>query len=194
MLTNKGKYGLKALVHLAGLPLDATAQSMEIATAESIPKKFLDAILGDLRNAGLVLARKGKNGGYRLSRPASEIMAGDAIRALDGPLAPIGCVKLRKVAERYCRTNRKLVVRAVHGGELGHQGHVTRSNALDRAERLELGEGEVLHDQPTCFSPPLRTPPTASGTIAAARSDRPNRCCSPSRSIGSTSHACRTGW
>ncbi len=91
MLTNKGKYGLKALVHLAGLPRDATAQSAEIATAEAIPKKFLDAILGDLRNAGLVLARKGKNGGYRLARPADEIMAGAAIRALDGPLAPIGC-------------------------------------------------------------------------------------------------------
>ncbi len=91
MLTNKGKYGLKALVHLAGLGPEATAQSLEIATAESIPKKFLDAILGDLRNAGLVVARKGKNGGYRLSRPPAEIMAGDAIRALDGPLAPIGC-------------------------------------------------------------------------------------------------------
>lgn len=91
MLTNKGKYGLKALVHLAGLPPDTTAQSLEIATAEAIPKKFLDAILGDLRNAGLVVTRKGKNGGYRLARPADQIMAGAAIRALDGPLAPIGC-------------------------------------------------------------------------------------------------------
>ena len=59
MLTNKGKYGLKALVHLAGLAPEATAQSLEIATAEAIPKKFLDAILGDLRSAGLVVARKG---------------------------------------------------------------------------------------------------------------------------------------
>lgn len=91
MLTNKGKYGLKALVHLAGLPPEETAQSLEIATAQAIPKKFLDAILGDLRNAGIVVARKGKNGGYRLARPPSEIMAGAAIRALDGPLAPIGC-------------------------------------------------------------------------------------------------------
>ncbi len=91
MLTNKGKYGLKALVHLAGLEPGTTAQSLEIATAEAIPKKFLDAILGDLRNAGLIVARKGKNGGYRLALPPSEIMAGAAIRALDGPLAPIGC-------------------------------------------------------------------------------------------------------
>ena len=91
MLTNKGKYGLKALVHLAGLAPGATAQSGEIAQAEAIPKKFLDAILGDLRNAGLVATRKGKNGGYRLARPPAEIMAGIAIRALDGPLAHIGC-------------------------------------------------------------------------------------------------------
>ena len=91
MLTNKGKYGLKALVHLAGLPPGETAQSLGIAQAEGIPKKFLDAILGDLRNAGLVVTRKGKHGGYRLAHPPTEIMAGAAIRALDGPLAPIGC-------------------------------------------------------------------------------------------------------
>lgn len=91
MLTNKGKYGLKALVHLAALPPGQTAQSVEIATANNVPKKFLDAILGELRVAGMIVTRKGKNGGYMLSRPAAEIMAGAAIRALDGPLAPIAC-------------------------------------------------------------------------------------------------------
>lgn len=91
MLTNKGKYGLKALVHLAALPPGQTAQSVEIATANNVPKKFLDAILGELRVAGMIVTRKGKNGGYMLSRPACEIMAGAAIRALDGPLAPIAC-------------------------------------------------------------------------------------------------------
>ncbi|HEX4768751.1 MAG TPA: Rrf2 family transcriptional regulator [Lichenihabitans sp.] len=91
MLTNKGKYGLKALVHLAALPPGQTAQSIEIAVANAIPKKFLDAILGELRVAGMIVTRKGKNGGYMLSRPPDEIMAGAAIRALDGPLAPIAC-------------------------------------------------------------------------------------------------------
>ncbi len=91
MLTNKGKYGLKALVHLAALPPGRTAQSVEIANANAIPKKFLDAILGELRVAGMIVTRKGKNGGYMLSRPPDEIMAGAAIRALDGPLAPIAC-------------------------------------------------------------------------------------------------------
>ena len=91
MLTNKGKYGLKALVHLAALPPGQTAQSVEIATANNVPKKFLDAILGELRVAGMIVTRKGKKGGYMLSRPPTDIMAGAAIRALDGPLAPIAC-------------------------------------------------------------------------------------------------------
>jgi Rrf2 family protein len=91
MLTAKGKYGLKALVHLARLPPGETTQSQEIAAANNVPKKFLDAILGDLRNAGIVHSRKGPGGGYRLARAAREIKVGNVIRTLDGPLAPIAC-------------------------------------------------------------------------------------------------------
>ena len=91
MLTNKGKYGLKALVHLAGLPNGASAQSNEIARTNNIPKKFLDTILGELRLGGFVQSKKGKGGGYMLARRADEIFVGAAIRTLDGPLAPIGC-------------------------------------------------------------------------------------------------------
>ena len=54
MLTMKGKYGLKAMLHLAGQPAERLTQSEEIATAHGISKKFLDAILGDLRGAGFV--------------------------------------------------------------------------------------------------------------------------------------------
>lgn len=91
MLTNKGKYGLKAMVHLAGLPPGHPALVAEIAEANTIPKKFLDAILGELRTSGFVHSKKGRGGGYVLARPATEIMVGSIIRALDGPLAPIGC-------------------------------------------------------------------------------------------------------
>lgn len=91
MLTNKGKYGLKALVHLAGKPTGELALASEIATVNNIPKKFLDGILSDLRTAGLVEARKGPGGGYRLARPAEEIGVGEATRVLDGALAPIAC-------------------------------------------------------------------------------------------------------
>ena len=91
MLTNKGKYGLKAMVHLARLAPGTMMQSAEIAAAETISKKFLDAILLDLRNAGFVRSKKGPGGGYTLARDASEIVVGAVVRALDGPLAPIAC-------------------------------------------------------------------------------------------------------
>ena len=94
MLTNKGKYGLKAMVHLAGLEPDALAQAADIAESNSISKKFLDHILTELRRAGLVYSKKGKGGGYALARPAHEIRVGAIVRALDGPLAPIPCASV----------------------------------------------------------------------------------------------------
>ena len=100
MLTAKGKYGLKAMVHLAGVPEGRRTLSEEIATAHSISKKFLDAILGDLRNAGFVHARKGRGGGYALSRPPADIRVGHILRVLDGPLAPIPCAS--RTAYRRC--------------------------------------------------------------------------------------------
>ncbi|MFG1428239.1 RrF2 family transcriptional regulator [Roseixanthobacter glucoisosaccharinicivorans] len=91
MLTKKGKYGLKAAVHLARLAPGDSVQVADIAEANQIPKKFLDVILGELRNAGMLSSKKGRTGGYRLARPAEEIIVGDLIRALDGPLAALPC-------------------------------------------------------------------------------------------------------
>lgn len=91
MLTKKGKYGLKALVDLARLEPGETAFITEIAQRNNIPKKFLDTILLELRNAGMLRSKKGPGGGYSLSRPAAEIRIGHVIRTLDGPLAPIRC-------------------------------------------------------------------------------------------------------
>jgi Rrf2 family protein len=91
VLTNKGKYGIKAMIHLAGLDADETAQIAEIAQRNNISKKFLDAILLDLRNAGMLRSKKGPGGGYALAKPARAITVGAVIRALDGPIAPIEC-------------------------------------------------------------------------------------------------------
>lgn len=91
MLTKRGKYGIKALAALAELEPGQLAIVGTIAEANNIPKKFLDAILGELRNAGFVHSRKGKAGGYALARPAEDIMVGHIVRVLDGPLAPIPC-------------------------------------------------------------------------------------------------------
>ena len=101
MLTAKGKYSLKALAHLATLKPGTTTQAIDIAEAHNIPKKFLDAILGDLRNAGIVFSKKGPGGGYMLARAASEIKIGHVIRTIDGPLAPIACAS--RTAYQPCR-------------------------------------------------------------------------------------------
>ena len=93
VLTKKGKYGLKAMVHLAGLEPDGLAQVADIAKTNSISKKFLDHILTELRHAGLVYSKKGKGGGYALARPAHEIRVGAIVRALDGPLAPFNALR-----------------------------------------------------------------------------------------------------
>ncbi len=100
MLTAKGKYGLKALAHLATLRPGETTQAIEIAEAHNIPKKFLDAILGDLRNAGIVFSKKGPGGGYMLARSPGDIEIGQVIRTIDGPLAPIACAS--RTAYRPC--------------------------------------------------------------------------------------------
>jgi Rrf2 family protein len=91
MLTKKGKYGLKAMVYLANFEPGQPVPVTEIATTQNIPKKFLDAILCELRHAGFVYSKMGKGGGYTLAKPAREATAGAVIRAIDGPLAPIPC-------------------------------------------------------------------------------------------------------
>lgn len=91
MLTMKGKYGLKAMVHLAGVEPGKPELISAVAEENTISKKFLDTILNELRGAGLVRSKKGKGGGYMLAKPASEIAVGEIIRVLDGPLAPIDC-------------------------------------------------------------------------------------------------------
>ena len=90
MLSQRGRYALKALLNLArhsGGQRDVGAISAE----ENIPRKFLEAIMSDLRRAHLVESIRGKLGGYRLARPADLITFGEVMRATNGPLALISC-------------------------------------------------------------------------------------------------------
>jgi Rrf2 family protein len=91
VLTKKAKYALKALAYLAKYQPGQSVAIKEIALAQEIPKKFLDAILCELRVAGLVESKMGKGGGYTLARPATDISVGDVVRVIDGTLAPIAC-------------------------------------------------------------------------------------------------------
>ena len=92
MLTRKSKYGLKALLMLAEKAGRGPVSISELAEQQGIPAKFLEAILLDLKRHGFLQSKKGKGGGYALSRPPSEIMVGQIIRVLEGPLALVPCV------------------------------------------------------------------------------------------------------
>lgn len=92
MLSKKTKYGLQALVYLAREYGRGPLLISELAEREGIPKKFLEAILLQLKNAGILQSRKGKGGGYSLGKRPEEITVGQAVRILEGPLAPVPCV------------------------------------------------------------------------------------------------------
>ena len=89
-ISQRGLYALKALIHLAERWDGGTVSTHEIAEREGIPEKFLEAILLALKNARIVKSRRGRDGGYELRRPPAEIVVGDVVRLLDGPLAPFG--------------------------------------------------------------------------------------------------------
>lgn len=100
MLPMKSRYALKALVYLALRQHDGPVLISTIAEAEGIPRKFLEAILLELRNQGVLASRRGKHGGYTLLLPAERILLGDVIRSLTGPLAPLPC--LSRTAYQRC--------------------------------------------------------------------------------------------
>src|SRR5437868_9041649 len=99
MLTKKSKYALKALLYLAKNE-DQLVQISELSVQENIPQKFLENILLELRNHGLLYSKRGKDGGYKLGKTPEEITFGQIIRILDGPLAPIVCVS--QIAYKKC--------------------------------------------------------------------------------------------
>lgn len=94
MLSKKTKYGLKALIYIAKHSGPEPVLISEISDSERIPKKFLEAILLDLKKFGILGSKKGKGGGYYLMKDPKEISAATLIRVLDGPLAMLPCVSL----------------------------------------------------------------------------------------------------
>jgi Rrf2 family protein len=91
-ISARGDYAVRAALSLAAVyPTVLSAQA--IAQQQDMPRKFLEAILADLRRAGLVRAQRGAEGGYTLSRPPKEVTVGAILRAVDGPLAAVRGVR-----------------------------------------------------------------------------------------------------
>jgi Rrf2 family protein len=87
-ISAKSDYAVRALLELAAKAPELVKIDV-IVGDQQLPKKFVEAILGDLRRAGIVRSMRGADGGYALARPASEISIGAVIRAVDGPLAEV---------------------------------------------------------------------------------------------------------
>jgi Rrf2 family protein len=111
-LSKRSEYGLRALLDLAAHTDPGSLRLKDLAERNNIPIKFLEQIFVTLRNAGVVRSQVGAHGGYSLGRPAEEITLGQVIRALDGTIAPVGCVSVIAYEPCTCPDERTCSLRA----------------------------------------------------------------------------------
>lgn len=88
-ISAKVDYAVRALVEIARMEAGQLAKAEDVARAQSIPRNFLQALLADLRRAGVVASHRGQAGGWTLARPPESISVADVIRATDGPLVSV---------------------------------------------------------------------------------------------------------
>jgi Rrf2 family protein len=141
-LSRKGRYALRALYALAGNEGGGPMLIADLAERENIPRKFLEAILLELKNAGVLRSKKGKGGGYELAKNPTEIVLGEVIRIIDGPLAPIPCVSERAYArceectdEATCGT--RLVMKQVRDAIAQILDNTTLASAMEQSARAK---------------------------------------------------------
>ena len=147
MISKKTKYGLQALLLLAREYGQGPLLISELAEREGIPKKFLEYILLQLKNAGVLQSQKGKGGGYALAKAPAEISVGQAVRILEGPLAPVPCVSVMAYQKcQECRDERtcgiRLVMKDVRDAMARILDHTSLQDMLLRSEdeaRKQLG-------------------------------------------------------
>ncbi len=88
-LSNKAEYGIRALIRLS---MKGNLTTRELAFMEFIPERFLEHIMKDFKDAGIVIGKRGPKGGYVLAKKPSEITLGDIIKALEGKTAIVKCL------------------------------------------------------------------------------------------------------
>jgi Rrf2 family protein len=101
MLSQRTRYSIRALLHLADRQGQGPIQLSEIAAAQNIPPKFLTVMLSQMIREGLVASRRGRDGGYWLARPPAEISYGEIVRLTRGSLALLPCAS--RLAYEQCR-------------------------------------------------------------------------------------------
>lgn len=85
----KSDYALRALIEIAAHDQAEPVSAEELGRRQEIPRNFLQAILADLRRAGIVMSQRGQAGGWRMARDATDVTVADVIRAIDGPLVSV---------------------------------------------------------------------------------------------------------
>jgi Rrf2 family protein len=148
MLSKKTKYALKALMVLSKEYGQGPVLISDLAQREDIPRKFLELILLELKNQGILQSKKGKGGGYFLGRPPHQVSVGQVMRVLDGPIAPLPCVSRTAYMRcRECRDERTCGIRMVMKEVRDATAKILDSTTLaDMLKRVQLAvEGkEVL--------------------------------------------------
>src|SRR3978361_2143532 len=95
----KADYALRALTEIANRDDGRPVSAEEIGKLQEIPHGFLQAILADMRRAGIVVSQRGQSGGWRLARSAADVSVADVIRAVDGPLVSVYGLRPEAVSE-----------------------------------------------------------------------------------------------
>jgi Rrf2 family protein len=141
-LSQKTRYALRALQYLARTDRQAPVLIAELADKERLPRKFLEAILLELKNAGVLHSKKGKGGGYFLRKSADQISLGEVIRIFDGPLAPLPCVSERAfMACEECEDaetcGTRVVLKEVRDGMAKVLDRTTLADLIKRSDGLK---------------------------------------------------------
>lgn len=92
LITQKCRYGLRAVLELAKRDGQGLVKTADIAKAQAVPPRFLEVILGQLKQGGFVTSRRGAGGGYTLARAVSDLTVGEVIHFLQGGIAGLHCV------------------------------------------------------------------------------------------------------
>jgi Rrf2 family protein len=99
-MSQKCEYGLRTVLELTRRRGQGPVSVSQIAAAQAIPRRFLELIVKELREAGILNSRRGAKGGYTLAADPKHLSLGQVIRLLDGPLVPMDCMACG--GERYC--------------------------------------------------------------------------------------------
>lgn len=142
MLSKKAQYALYSLVHLARERDKGPLLIREIADSEKLPKKFLEAILLEMKTLGILSSKKGKGGGYQLRRAPEEVNMAEIIRHFDGAIALLPCATYRYYEEcQHCKDENtcgiKSYVKEIRDETVSLMKNITLKDILDREELLK---------------------------------------------------------